>query len=249
MKAKSLILSYDLVPGISAAGQHMVALVPALSERGEIDAMSLKGDHLPHIQRMGSARMMRVPVSSDGFQEQVAAYQRAVHRQLDSENYDLVYCSDLISAHAAVTHSTAESLPAVLEFFDLSSNSVCQQPGFVDADGKMCKRLIHQETKALKAMKRVLVHSERVQKQLLAMGVPAARILLLPCALDEKLFNPPSIEVPADPNACVVALPLGSFSEQRVDEVLLFWKKLPATIKSLSVRVPVFRKRPVLLWT
>ncbi|MFH1809573.1 MAG: glycosyltransferase family 4 protein [Pseudomonadota bacterium] len=236
MTAKILVLSFERVPGIDAAGQHLTLLLPELAQRAEVDALSLKCDELGHIQRMGAARIMRVPSPSADPMEQIAAFERAVHRQLDAESYDLLWCSDLISAHTVAVHESSQRPPLVVDLFDLPSQTFCSRHGISDPAGQLARTLRRQEIIALRAAHRVLVHSQVLRQALLALNVAPDRIRMLPIAIDGALFSPPSIEVPTDPNACAVGVMLEPFELDLLQNLLDHWAHLPKRLHAVFIR-------------
>ena len=93
-----LFCAFAEVPGATAAGTRMAQWLSVFGTK-EMDALSLKGRSAVHLQRFGGARMMRVP-NTEGrpLPEGLATYQRALQRQMNGENYHLVWCADLESA-------------------------------------------------------------------------------------------------------------------------------------------------------
>lgn len=228
--AKILVLACNMVPSVDAVGQHLSQLIPALAERAEVDAMTLKGDELAHIQRFGAARLMRVPTAEKAPAERVAAFQRAVARQLDNEPYDVVYCADLFSASTAASASSLGSALLFVDLFDLPSIIFAEQNPGVD-DRRWHQSLRRHEMAALMAATRVIVHSEAMRRFLLGLNVPPERVRSLPFGVATDVFTPPSIEVRADPSACLIAALVAPWRDAALDELVSVLAQLPKRVQ------------------
>src|SRR5688572_27895133 len=110
----ALFCAFAEVPGPSAAGVRTQQWLSVFGSK-EVDALSLKGTKDAHIQRLGGARMMRVPNTlGRPFLERLSTYQRALQRQIAGEQYELIWCADLFSASIAAQH-VARGVPLVVE--------------------------------------------------------------------------------------------------------------------------------------
>ncbi len=85
-----LVTAFAPVPGTSPHGAALMAMVATL-RRAELDLVTLKTDQLSHIERVGDARMFRVPVGEGSPMAQREAFDRAVARQLEAERYDVIH--------------------------------------------------------------------------------------------------------------------------------------------------------------
>lgn len=83
--------------------------------RGELDLVTLKTEDLPHIKRIGEARMFRVPVGRSGPDEQRAIYARAVARQIEAEPYDVVHVLDPWAGRVAAERKAARGFTLIYE--------------------------------------------------------------------------------------------------------------------------------------
>ncbi|HEY3357609.1 MAG TPA: glycosyltransferase family 4 protein [Polyangia bacterium] len=86
-----LVIAFSVVP---SPGRHSVQLVnhlKALAPRYAVDVVTVKSPDLPYVDRFMKTRMLRVPCTSGPLSEQVEAFRRAVRRQLDGVDYDVVH--------------------------------------------------------------------------------------------------------------------------------------------------------------
>lgn len=201
-KPRVLVCASVEVPGPSSAGVRAEQVLLAFSGALDVDALSIKGKNLTHIQRVGAARMLRVPVPApqtadssaahSGFLERLAAFKRALLRQLDNDGYDVVICLDLFAA-AAVLPSLGRAR-LVIEVSELPS--VGYDARFpvsgLDKDTRIEWEL--GERAALKAATLVVAPSRRAARALSDRMDPRL-IRAFPRLVDTRVFQPPTVEV------------------------------------------------------
>ncbi len=236
-KARLLVCAFAPVPGSSAAGVRGEQLLMGFSGGLDVDALTLKADHLTHIQRVGAARMLRVPVPTAPagevsfarapFAERLGAFRRAVARQLDADAYAVVLCLDLFSAGAVAPLLGRSKL--VVEVVDVPSLSF-EKRWPVDVDDALSKSEWESaERAALAASTLVLVPSRQVAR-LLSDRTDARSLRVVPRLVDTRIFQPPTIELALD-DVKTVAFLGGREGKSRSAVVA-------ATIHALLVRVP-----------
>ena len=181
-----LFCAFAEVPGATAAGTRMAQWLSVFGTK-EMDALSLKGRSAVHLQRFGGARMMRVP-NTEGrpLPEGLATYQRALQRQMNGENYHLVWCADLESA--ASVAPLLKGVPLILEVAD---------------QWQVGQTLRDAERVAFRAASKVLVPSRPAAK-LLSERVDARRVQAIPRCVDRSVFRPPSVEISLDEERLVL---------------------------------------------
>jgi glycosyltransferase involved in cell wall biosynthesis len=186
-----LFCAFAEVPGPSAASARILQWLAAFGGP-HVDAVSLKRHRAPLVDRVAGARMLRVPAAVKApFLDQLAAYQRALQRQLEGETYDLVWCADLFSA--AVAASTCGGASAIfVEITDVPSRRVQDLLG--DDTAEVRRKWRDGERAAIRAATRLIVPSRAAAKQL-ADEVDARMLHVVTRAVDRNVFHPPSIEV------------------------------------------------------
>ncbi len=105
--------AFATVPSSRPHGSSMRSMIDAL--RGELDLVTLKTEDLPHIKRIGEARMFRVPIGRSGPDEQRAIYARAVARQIEAEPYDVVHVLDPWAGRVAAERKPARGFTLIYE--------------------------------------------------------------------------------------------------------------------------------------
>jgi len=73
-------------------------VVRALAPLHSVDVLAVRGGDQAYVERKGTVRILRVPTQGQGLRVQVQAFQRALLRQLDGADYDVVHCADVWSA-------------------------------------------------------------------------------------------------------------------------------------------------------
>lgn len=197
-----LVCTNAEVPGPSAAGVRAEQYLLAFSNDLDLDALSLKGKNLTHIQRVGAARMLRVPVTEavagDGtaarnvFQERLAAFRRALARQLDNDAYDVIVALDLFSAAAALPSMGKAKL--VIEVSEYPSQSFEARFQVSAKDKATRSEWEASERAAMKAASLVIAPSRQAARHLSERTDPR-HIRVVPRMVDTRIFVPPTVEI------------------------------------------------------
>lgn len=193
---RALYAASERVPGPTAAGMRMSQLVLSFCTQLEADGLSLKSEDLAHIQRLGTARMMRVPAPEAGFVERVSAFQRALKRQVEGDGYDLVHAADAWAGAVAAQHKeTAPDLKVITELAELPSQSLGERWPELQLEERLRQIVRRGETLVLQRSDLLVVPSVPAQKALVAAGAPAERVVVVPPGVDEQVFFASSVEV------------------------------------------------------
>ena len=99
-----LLAGFDVWPGPSAWARRMTEGVRASASRYRVLTLSLRGPSLAHTESLFGARVLRVPPGPGSLLEQVEAFGRAVHRQLDSDAHVLVHTADPLVGAVVLAH-------------------------------------------------------------------------------------------------------------------------------------------------
>ena len=89
-----LITGFCAVPGPTRAGVQLRHVIRALTPLHNVDVLAVREGDQAYVERQGSVRLLRVPTHDQDMRSQVQAYQRALRRQLDGADYDVVHCRD-----------------------------------------------------------------------------------------------------------------------------------------------------------
>jgi len=86
-----LVVSFSVVPDPSRQGVEIETVLKALAPRFQVDVLTIRIADMGYVERYRRTRMLRVPVGSGARVEQVEAFRRAVRRQLEGAEYDLIH--------------------------------------------------------------------------------------------------------------------------------------------------------------
>lgn len=192
-----LFCAHALVPGPSAAGARLNQLISAFSDELEVDALTLKGEDLGHIQRLGTARMLRVPMGQKSFIGGLGAYQRALTRQLEGDVYDLVYCADLFSAEIAAKFKERQGFTLHVEVDDFPAVSFAKRYHIDASDAALRKTWKSVQRRGLRAADKIIAMS-RYAARVVSEHADPRKVELIGRAVNRKIFAPPSVELDFD---------------------------------------------------
>ncbi len=193
-----LFCAFAEVPGPSAAGVRTAQMMGAFGAGFDVDGLCLKGPEGAHIERLGSVRVMRVPVDNKPFLERLAAYRRALARQLAGDHYDVVWCAELFSGAVAASYQQAHGFSLLVDVDDVPSQSFARLYEVDPTDKQLRAEWAAGEKAALRGATVVLAPSRMAAKAFstrLAPRVDARRIQVLPRAVDRSVFAPPTMEL------------------------------------------------------
>ena len=93
-----LLTGFCAVPGPRRAGVQLKHVIRSLTPMHSVDLLVVREGEQAYVERQGSVRVLRVPTHDSDLRSQIQAFQRALKRQLDGADYDVVHCRDSWSA-------------------------------------------------------------------------------------------------------------------------------------------------------
>ena len=79
-------------------------VIRSLTPLHNVDLLVCREGEQAYVERQGSVRVLRVPTHESDLRSQIQAFQRALKRQLDGADYDVVHCRDSWSAIPVLEH-------------------------------------------------------------------------------------------------------------------------------------------------
>lgn len=231
MSTRVLVLSFGDVPGLDAAGQHLTTFLPTLARDASVDAMSTRTGSHNHIEQLGSGRMLRVPLPEGDVFSQIASFQRAVRRQLDGEEYDLIYCTDIFSAHATASHRAIGETPLLISLFSFPNEGFYRHTDFPPLDDRARANLQQHVVATLDRSRCIAVPSAMAGRYLGKLGYTGKYLVKIPPAVDTSLFAPSSVVVRPAPEACLIAALVQPWRRPFVEELLGALARLPEHVQ------------------
>ncbi|HLL24139.1 MAG TPA: glycosyltransferase, partial [Kofleriaceae bacterium] len=93
-----LLTGFCAVPGPRRVGVQLKHVIRSLTPLHSVDLLVVREGEQGYVERQGSVRVLRVPTHDSDLRLQIQAFQRALKRQLDGADYDVVHCRDSWSA-------------------------------------------------------------------------------------------------------------------------------------------------------
>jgi len=95
--------------------------IKALCENFDISLLCIKDAEHPHIEHYEKARILRVPLKQGSLVQRAEQFERAVRRQLESEDYLVAHCFDFVSGRILADLKKQLGYHLVFEATTLSS--------------------------------------------------------------------------------------------------------------------------------
>ncbi len=176
-----LLTGFCAVPGPRRAGVQLRHVIRSLTPHHSVDLLVAREGEQAYVERQGSVRVLRVPTHESDLRSQVQAFQRALKRQLDGADYDVVHCRDSWSGLAVLE---ARSRLGYAVVYDLTRSPL----GETTFDSELDAQYARDEEACLLAADMVLAPTPAAVKALQSRGKPE-RVVLSPPGVDVDRFD------------------------------------------------------------
>lgn len=186
-----LLIAFTPFPAASGAATRVAQRVISFSDAGyALEVLTPKTGHLPYVSKLANARILRVPMPQvrDGqlgevsLADRLAAFERAVRRQLTVNEYDVIHTFDAFTGPVIA----AQRGPARLVF----------EPGGgvlnADGDAALAAELRQRERELFRAANLVLVPTAEIGLRARGLGAANDAIHVVHPSTATDLFCPPS---------------------------------------------------------
>ena len=218
-----LLTGFCAVPGPRRAGVQLRHVIRALSPLHTVDLLVVREGEQPYVERQGAVRVLRVPPQDADLRAQIQGFQRALKRQLDGADYDVVHCRDSWSATAVLEASARFGYAMV---YDLSRSPLGETTYEPELDAQYAR----DEASCLAAADLVLAPTPAAVKALQARGNPE-RVVLSPLGVDVDRFD---WEIPVG-GATPRILYVGTIDPSRGVRVLI--RAMAAIVREVDARL------------
>ncbi len=92
--ARVLIAGFCAIPGPDRAGVQLGHVMRALSRNHTVDVLAVRRGDQAYVEKLASSRILRVPVPDGPIRSRIDAFRRALRRQLEGADYDVVHYRD-----------------------------------------------------------------------------------------------------------------------------------------------------------
>jgi glycosyltransferase involved in cell wall biosynthesis len=218
-----LLTGFCAVPGPRRAGVQLRHVVKALTPHHSVDLLVAREGEQAYVERQGSVRVLRVPTHESDLRSQIQAFQRALKRQLDGADYDVVHCRD---SWSGVPVLEARSRLGYAVVYDLSRSPLGETTFEADLDAQYAR----DEDACLRTADMVLAPTPAAVKAIQGRGRPE-RVLLSPPGVDIDRFDWDEAPKGSEPRILYV----GSIDPGRGVRVLV--RAMAAIIREVDCRL------------
>jgi glycosyltransferase involved in cell wall biosynthesis len=157
-------------------------VVRALTAGHTVDLLVVREGDQAYVERQGNGRLLRVPTHDADLAAQVQAFQRALRRQLEGADYDVVHCRDGWSGMPVLEGKERFGYAIV---YDLTRAPMIERALY---EPELVAELDRDEEACLLGADLVLVPSEPARRYAASRGRPD-RIVLSPPGVDVDRFD------------------------------------------------------------
>ncbi len=182
--SRLLIVSFSVCPAPDRHGVGLLNVLKALAGRYSVDVLTLRpaSGELPFVERFMKTRMLRVPVGHGPLGEQVEAFRRAIKRQLEGEEYEVVHVRSAWGGRAVL-----QGVQAPMKVVYEVARSTEGEPRAADA--QLAASLAEEEAECLTHADLVLVPTENARGHLLKTDPRDGRVFVVPPGVDIDHFD------------------------------------------------------------
>ncbi len=178
-----LITGFCTLPGPNRAGVQMRHIVRALARRHSVDVLVVRHGEQAYVERQGNARILRVPITEEGLRAQVEAFRRALRRQLDGADYDIVHFRDGWTGAAIMEMRERLEYATVFD----ATRAPIAEPRMMDLE--LGAEISQYEEACLADADLVLVPHKAAHKYVVQSHGRAERVFIVPPGVDVDQFD------------------------------------------------------------
>lgn len=175
-----LLCCFDVVPAPTAVSDRLTDYLKGLSERYQVVVLSVKTPDHPHIERYRGARLLRVPIGSGDLAARLEAFDRAVRRQLESEEYVMVHFFDPFGGYALCERRGEFGYKLVYDACSLASVTLPSLIGEAEINARFMAKVRRLELFCLMNADAVIVADEPKRDLVAQLGVDREQLKILP---------------------------------------------------------------------
>ncbi|PZR13912.1 MAG: hypothetical protein DI536_11315 [Archangium gephyra] len=191
-----LLCVFDVVPAPTALSRRLTEYLKGLSERYQVVVLSVKTPDHTHIERYHGARLLRVPVGSGDLASRVQSFERAVRRQMESEEYVMVHSFDPFGGYALCERRSELGYKVVYDACSLPSVDLPFFYSEEEANRRFIARVRRQELFCLMNADVVIVANELTRDFVVGLGLAREQVQVLPAPVDLTPYKPEVMGVP-----------------------------------------------------
>ncbi len=156
-------------------------VIRSLTPFHTVDLLVVREGEQGYVERQGSVRVLRVPTHEQDLRSQIQSFQRALKRQLDGADYDVVHCRD---SWSCIPVLEARSRLGFAVVYDMTRSPL----GETTMDPELDAQYGRDEEACILAADLVLAPTAAAVKALQGRGKPE-RVVLSPPGVDVDRFD------------------------------------------------------------
>ncbi|WP_456094076.1 glycosyltransferase [Myxococcus dinghuensis] len=212
------------MPGPSGSSRRVTEYLKALPDRFSVVVLSAKTPDHSHIEKYQGARLLRVPVGSGDLASRIQAFERAVRRQLESEDYALAHFTDPFGGYALCELKGDYGYRLVYEAQTFPSQELRYTHPQTEGDRRFLSKVRRQELFCLMNADLVITGSQTTRAYIQSLGASEESVRVVRAPVDLKPFEPDVLGAPdGDPFRLMY---LGSH---------VGWQGLPTLLRAVAL--------------
>ncbi len=180
--ARVLLASFSVLPSPDRQGVQLQHAISALASRHAVDVMVIRGFEQRVVDRALRARLLRVPVGQGPLGERVDSFRRALKRQLEGTEYDVIHVRDGFCGPVALDARKQTGAQLVVEL------ALSAEAALDPSDGALGEALATNEKLCLEAADLVIVPTELARSTLEGRGL-GDRVVVVRPGVDVDRFD------------------------------------------------------------
>ncbi|MFP2933018.1 glycosyltransferase, partial [Pyxidicoccus sp. 3LG] len=191
-----LLCSFDVIPGPSGSSRRVTEYLKALPDRFSVVVLSAKTPDHSHIEKYQGARLLRVPVGSGDLASRIQAFERAVRRQLESEDYALAHFTDPFGGYALCEMKADYGYRLIYEAQTLPSQELRYTHPQTEGDRRFLSKVRRQELFCLMNADLIVTGSQTTRSYIQSLGASQDLIRVLRAPVDLQPYAPDVLGAP-----------------------------------------------------
>ncbi|HYI00471.1 MAG TPA: glycosyltransferase [Hyalangium sp.] len=191
-----LLCSFDVIPGPSGSSRRLTEYLKALPDRFSVVVLSAKTPDHSHIEKYQGARLLRVPVGAGNLASRIQAFERAVKRQLDSEDYALAHFTDPFGGYVLCEMKGDYGYRLIYEAQTFPSQELRYTHPQTEGDKRFLAKVRRQELFCLMNADLVITGSETTRTYIQSLGASTDQTRVMRAPVDVGPYTPDVLGAP-----------------------------------------------------
>jgi glycosyltransferase involved in cell wall biosynthesis len=191
-----LLCSFDVIPGPSGSSRRLTEYLKALPDRFSVVVLSAKTPDHSHIEKYQGARLLRVPVGNGDLPSRIQVFERAVRRQLESEEYAIVHFTDPFGGYVLCEHKGDYGYRLIYDAQTFASQELKDTHPQHGADKRFLSKVRRQELYCLLNADLVLTGAPTTRAFMQSLGVEQGAVRVVRAPVDLVPYTPEAVGLP-----------------------------------------------------